>query len=150
MSFESNSCNIYCMFVTATRINCKARHMSDIMLVCNQFRKVRRTVTPTDAVWADFIVNENSASASVELSIRGHKEWFPTKVFQSEHCFSLRFRVNNDKARFVRPCGRLPFPPVFGCISEIRKCLLSMEHEQGYGSICSLGEDQRGWIKEGD
>ena len=23
-----------------------------------------------------------------------------------------------------------------------------MEHEQGYESICSIGEDQRGWIKE--
>ena len=29
-------------------------------------------------------------------------------------------------------------------------CFLSMEHEQGYGSICSIGEDQRGWIKEED
>ena len=38
----------------------------------------------------------------------------------------------------------------FGCISEIGKCFLSMEHEQGYGSICSIGEDQRGWIKEGN
>ena len=24
------------------------------------------------------------------------------------------------------------------------------EHEQGYVSICSIGEDQRGWIKKGD
>ena len=47
-------------------------------------------------------------------------------------------------------CGKLPFPPVFGCISEIGKCFLNMEHEQGYVSICSIGENQRGWIKEGD
>ena len=55
--------------------------MSDIMLVCNQFRKVRRTVRPTNAVWADFIGNENSTSMSVELSIRRHWKWFPIKVF---------------------------------------------------------------------
>ena len=52
--------------------------------------------------------------------------------------------------QYVRPCGTLPFPTVFGCISEIGKCFLSMEHEQRYGSICSIGKDQRGWIKEGD
>ena len=53
------------MFATARRINGKAGHMSDIMLVCNQFRKVRRTVTPTDAVWPDFIVNENGTSTRI-------------------------------------------------------------------------------------
>ena len=73
---------MYWMFATATKINGKAGHMSDIMLVCNQFRKVRRTVRPYNAVWADFIGNENSTSTSVELSIRGHWEWFPTKVFR--------------------------------------------------------------------
>ena len=36
------------------------------------------------------------------------------------------------------------------CISGIRKCFLSMEHEQEYGSICSIGKNQRGWIKVGD
>ena len=46
--------------------------------------------------------------------------------------------------------GRLPFPPVFGCIFEIVKYFLSKEHEQVYGSICSIGEDQRDWIKEGN
>ena len=30
------------------------------------------------------------------------------------------------------------------CILGIGKCFLSMEHEQGYGSICSFSEDQRG------
>ena len=80
-TFECNSCNIYWMFATATRINGKAGHMSDIMLVCNQFRKVRRTVRPTNAVWTDFIGNENGTSTSDELSIRGHWEWFPIKVF---------------------------------------------------------------------
>ena len=29
------------------------------MLVCNQFKEVRRTVMPTDAHWADFMGNEN-------------------------------------------------------------------------------------------
>ena len=91
LSFECNSCNIYWMFVKATRINGKAEHMSDIMFVCNQFKKVRRTVRPTDAVWADFIGNENGVSISVELGIRGHWEWFPIKVFYSEHCFSFGF-----------------------------------------------------------
>ena len=47
-------------------------------------------------------------------------------------------------------CGRLPITPVFGCIFEIGKCFLSREHEQGYGSICSIGKNQREWIKEGD
>ena len=53
------------MFAMATRINGKAGHMSDIMLVCNQFKKVRRTVSPTDAVCKDFIVNENGTSTRV-------------------------------------------------------------------------------------
>ena len=57
------------MFVTATRINDKAGHMSDIMFVCNQLKNVR-TVRPTDAVWADLIGNENGTSTSVESSIR--------------------------------------------------------------------------------
>ena len=51
----------------ATTINGKARHMSDIMF-CHQFSKFRRTIRPTDAVWADFIGNENGTSTSVELS----------------------------------------------------------------------------------
>ena len=33
---------------------------------------------------------------------------------------------------------------------KLESVFLSMEHEQGYGSICSIGEDQRRWIKEGD
>ena len=67
--------------LTATRINGKAGHMSDIIFICNQFKKVGRTVRPTNAVWADFIGNDNITSTSVELSIRGHREWFPIKVF---------------------------------------------------------------------
>ena len=81
LSFECNSCNIYWMLPTAKRINGKVGHMSDIMFVYNLFKKVRRTVRPTDAVWADFIGNENSTSTSTELSIRGHWEWFLIKVF---------------------------------------------------------------------
>ena len=80
LSFECNSCNIYWMFATVTRINDKVGRMSDIMFVCNHFKNVRRTVRPTDAVWADFIGNENSSSANVKLGIKGHWEWFPIKV----------------------------------------------------------------------
>ena len=63
------------------RNNSKAGHMNDMMFVCNQLKNVRQTVRPTDAIWADFIGNENSTNRSVELSIRGHWEWFPIKVF---------------------------------------------------------------------
>ena len=38
---------------------------------------------------------------------------------------------------------KVTLPSVFGCIFEIGKCFLSMEHEPGYGSICSIGEDHR-------
>ena len=81
LSFEYNSCNIYWKFTTATRINGKTGHVSDIMFVCNQFRKVRRTIRSTDTIWADVIGNENSTSRSVELSIRGQREWFSIKFF---------------------------------------------------------------------
>ena len=43
--------------MTAMMINGKAGHMSDIMFVCNQFKKVKRTVTPTDVLWTEFIGN---------------------------------------------------------------------------------------------
>ena len=56
------------MFTMATRINGKAGHMSDIMFVCNQFRKVR-TVRPTDAVWRNLIGNEYGTSMSVEDTV---------------------------------------------------------------------------------
>ena len=62
-------------------INSKAEHMSSIMLVCNQFKEVRRTVGPTEAHWTDFMGYENGNSASVKMSIRGHWERFPIKVF---------------------------------------------------------------------
>ena len=65
----------------AIRINGKAENMSNIMFVCNQFKKVRSTIRSTDAVWTDFIGNENVTSTNIELSIRGHWEWFPIKVF---------------------------------------------------------------------
>ena len=81
LSFECNSCNVYWIFVTAMRINGKAGHMSNIMFVCNQFKRGRRTVRQTDAVRPDFIGNENGTSTSVELIIRGHWEWFLIKVF---------------------------------------------------------------------
>ena len=74
--------------MTATRFNSKAGHMSN-MLVCNQFKKIRRTVRPTDAHWAEFIGYENSTSTSVELGIRGHWERFPIKAFEGEHSFTL-------------------------------------------------------------
>ena len=71
---------ILAIFTGCYWINGKAGHLSDIMFVCNQFKKVRRTVRLTDAVWADFIGNENSTSMSVELSVRGHWKCFPIKV----------------------------------------------------------------------
>ena len=46
-------------------------------------------------------------------------------------------------------CGRISFQFVFGCVSKIGKCFLSMEHEQGYGRIFSIGEDERGWMDKG-
>ena len=67
----------------ASRIDGKAGHMSDIMFVCNQFSKFRRTVRPTDAIWPDFIGNENGTSTSVELSVREHREFdFPSRSFR--------------------------------------------------------------------
>ena len=47
LSFERNSYNIYLVFAMAMRIKGKAGHMSDIMFVCNQFKK---PVRPIDAV----------------------------------------------------------------------------------------------------
>ena len=38
LSFECNFCNI-CWVPTAKRVNGKARYLSDIMLVCNQFKR---------------------------------------------------------------------------------------------------------------
>ena len=96
LSFECNFSNIWWVLVAATRFNSKAGHMSSIMLVCNQFKKIRRTVRSTDAHWAEFIGYENSTSMSVELGIRGHWERFPINLFEGEHSFSLGFWVNND------------------------------------------------------
>ena len=50
----------------ATRDNGKAGHMSDIMLICNKFKEVRRAVGPNDT-WADVMEYKNSTSANVEL-----------------------------------------------------------------------------------
>ena len=32
---------------------------------------------------------------------------------------------------------------------ELENVVLSIEQKQGYGSICSIGNDRKGWIKEG-
>ena len=69
LSFECNFCNICWVLVVAMRVNGKAGHMSDIMLICNNFRKVRRTVGPTNAHWADFIGYENGTSTSVQWKV---------------------------------------------------------------------------------
>ena len=42
--FECNFCNIYWIPAKATKVNGKAGHMSDIMLVCNQFHTVQVTL----------------------------------------------------------------------------------------------------------
>ena len=90
-SFECIFCNSCWVPAATTRINDKTGHMSDIKLVCNQFKEVKITVGPTDVYWTGFIRYENGTSTSVELSIRGDYERFPTKVFDDEHSFSLRF-----------------------------------------------------------
>ena len=77
LSFECNFCNICWVFAAATRVNRKVGYISNIMLVCNQFKEVRRTVGPTDVHWTGFMWYENGASRSVQLSIRGHLERFP-------------------------------------------------------------------------
>ena len=70
--------------------------MSNIMLVCNQFKEVRKTVRPTDAHWTDFMGNENGTSMSFLLGIREHWKRFPNKGFEAVHSFSLGFCVNSD------------------------------------------------------
>ena len=85
LSFECNFCSICWVSAMATKINNKAEHMSDIMFVCNQFRKVG----PTDVYLAYFIGNENGTSTSVQLGIREYWERFPIKIFEGEHIFSL-------------------------------------------------------------
>ena len=97
---------------------------------------------------ADFMGYENGINMSVQLSNRGHWKRFPTKVFEDEQKLNLGFLVNDDYGKSVRFCEEgYPLSPVSGCIFEIEKCYMSWEHEQGYGSICSIDEDQRGWIK---
>ena len=49
------------------RFNHKAEPMNDIMLVCNQFKEVKRTVRPTNCHWSDFIGYENGTSTVVVL-----------------------------------------------------------------------------------
>ena len=75
----------------ATKVNGKAGHMSNILLICNQFKEIRRTVGPTDAHWADFMRYENNTSRSVQLGIRGHWERFFIKVFEVELSLRLGF-----------------------------------------------------------
>ena len=58
----------------AMKVNGEVGYMSNILLICNQFKVVRRTVGPTDAHWVDFIGNENSISTSVHLGIRRYWE----------------------------------------------------------------------------
>ena len=48
LSFECRFCNIYWVLVVAMRVNSKAGYMSNIMLVCNQFKEFSRTVGSTD------------------------------------------------------------------------------------------------------
>ena len=144
----ARSCPLNAIFAMPTKINGKSRHIRDIMFISNQLKKVRRTVRPTNAVWADFIRNENGTSMNVKLHIRGYWERFPIKVFESKHCFSLGLCVNNHRPQAM--CGSVPFPPVFRCNFGNGKYFLNIEHEQRYGSICSIGEYQRSWIKEGD
>ena len=68
--------------MAATRANGKAGHMSDIMFICNQFKEARRTIRPTNALWAYLIGNEKGTSTSVELPFRGYWDRFSSKVFE--------------------------------------------------------------------
>ena len=70
--FECYFCNICWIFVATTRVNGKAKYTSNIMLICSQFKEVRRIVGPTDAHWEYLILNENGISTSAQLSIRGY------------------------------------------------------------------------------
>ena len=45
-------------------------------------------------------------------------------------------------------CGRLLFPPVFGYIFKFEKCVLSREHEQGFGSMTKMIEGIRNFSYE--
>ena len=63
------------------KVNSKVGYMSNIMLLCNQFIVVRRTIGPTDAHWGYFIGYENRNSTNVQLGIREHWERFLIKVF---------------------------------------------------------------------
>ena len=51
--FKGNLWNICWVPAIATRVNGKAGHMSDIMLICNKFKEVRRAIGLTDTDWAD-------------------------------------------------------------------------------------------------
>ena len=44
--------------------------MTDILFVCYHIKKIRRTIGPTDGLWADFTWYENGTSMSVQLGIR--------------------------------------------------------------------------------
>ena len=63
--------------------------MNIIVLICNQFIEVRRTVRPTDTHWADFMGHGNGTSTNVQMGIRGHWERFPFKLFEDEYSLKI-------------------------------------------------------------
>ena len=94
----------------------------------------------TDTHWADFMGYENGTSTSVQLDIRRHWEWFPSRSLRVSIASAWDSESTKTK-RDVRLC-------VEGYLSRLSldvffklKCFLSREHEQGYGSICSISED---------
>ena len=93
--FECNFCNMRWVHAVATKVNDKAGHMSNIMLVCNQIKEVTRTLGSTDTHWADFMEYENGTSTIVQLCIREHCEKFLISVFEGKYSFSLGFLVKN-------------------------------------------------------
>ena len=54
--------------ISKNKVDGKAGHMNNIILICNQLKEVR-TVGPTNTLWADFMGYEYTC---VQLGIRGH------------------------------------------------------------------------------
>ena len=61
-------------------VNGKVGHMSDIVLICNKFKNLRRSVGPANTDWTDVMGDEDGFSTSVELGISGHWERFSREI----------------------------------------------------------------------
>ena len=140
--------NKWCILVFGTILFLiYVNEIDELMFICNLFKKIKRTVRPTD-----FTGSEKGTSTSVELSIRGRWKLFPIKVFRgsiasawdSELTMTMRDLPDRVWKVTLPTCLWMHFQNLdfffFFCI----------EHEQRYKSICSISEDQKDWIKEGN